>query len=96
MDNTVGEKRVLHFGNLDDIIFCKKSGWQVLQNKINACYVLWAEYEYDDGWHGNASVEDPCIQELNAEIDLLEEEQKLILSDIKSLEQELALQKCRV
>ena len=91
MNGVEGAKRVLRFGNLEDVIFCKKAGWQVIQDKINALYVEWAEY--DDLDVGPAPVEDPFVQELIREINLLESEQKLILLDIEAFEQELALQK---
>jgi hypothetical protein len=89
MDNAGGEKRVLRFGNIEDIIFCKMAGYQITRDKI---ILIHNELEeYDAEWEGAVPDKDPYQQELFNAIDLLESEQQLILSDIKAFEQELAL-----
>lgn len=77
----------MRFGNVADVIFCRKMGWQILQDEINALYILWEEYDAE--CPDRAPAGDAYLQELNAKIDLLEVEQKVILEDIKAFEQEL-------
>lgn len=91
MDSEGDGKRILRFGNLEDIIFCKRAGYRVIQDKL--IEIQNELEEYDTEWEGAVPDKDPYQQELFDEIDLLESEQKLILSDVEAFEQELALQK---
>ncbi len=92
MDSPADEKRVLRFGNLEDIAWAKQKGLDILENKIRSLDNELNEYYAE--WGDDAPPkDDPYVKEINSAMRVLQDEKPLIESELIGFGIELDLQK---